>query len=303
MPLHHPTAILVSVGGALAAGSRLALAERFSPSTFITEVRRAGATVVFYAGEMLRPLLFERPSAGDRTLPIRLFAGSGMRVDLAAKLRERFGASVMEFYAGTQQLAILANASGEKPGALGRILPGSAELRLVRCDLGKREPLRDENGAMQPVRFGEPGLLVSRAGEDWVVSNDVVRRDEDGDFWFVDSVTGFVATTGGPVSTRKVEDALYALPEIELAAVTEQEGALVAAIQARSPVDRARIDEALGKLAPHERPSKVVQVPSIPLTDGFRPKKQDVLAVLASSRPSPVTRASDGADGQAARTS
>ena len=116
VPLHHPTGILVSVGAALVAGSRLALAEHFSPHTFLADARRAGATVVFYAGEMLRALLFERPGRGDRTLPIRLFAGSGMRTDLAARLRERFGIGVMEFYAGTAHKVILANATGEKPG-------------------------------------------------------------------------------------------------------------------------------------------------------------------------------------------
>ena len=56
VPLHHPTGILVTVGGALVGGARLALPEQFSPATFFADVRRAGATVVFYAGEMLRPI-------------------------------------------------------------------------------------------------------------------------------------------------------------------------------------------------------------------------------------------------------
>ncbi len=297
VPLHHPTAILVSVGAALVARARLALADHFSPSTFSSEVRRSGATVVFYAGEMLRPLLFERPSTGDRTLPIRLFAGSGMRGDLVAKLRERFGIGVMEFYAGTAQRAILANASGAKPGALGRVLPGSAEVRVVRCDLGGRKPIRDDEGFMQPVSRGEPGLLVSRVGDDeddagavqnafiagdrWFLSNDVVRKDDDGDFWFVDALTGFVATPGGPVSTRKVEDALYALPEVELASVLDTPDGLVGAFTARERVDRARIDEVLEKLATHERPTRVIQVETIPLTDGFRPRRSAVRVALA----------------------
>ncbi len=285
--LHHPTAILVSVGAALAAGSRLALASRFSPSTFLSEVRRTGATVVFYAGEMLRALLFEHPGPGDRTLPVRLFAGSGMRPDLAARLRERFNVSVMEFYAGTTQRAILANASGEKPGALGRVLPGGSEVRVVRADLARGEPIRGADGRAESASIDEPGLLVSRVededdapgvrrglfveGDRWFVSSDVVRRDRDGDYWFVDSLSGYV---GGTISTRKIEDALYSLPEIELASVDAN---LTAAIQARVSVDRARIDEALEKLPPEERPKRVVQVGEIPLTDGFRPRKRAIV--------------------------
>ncbi|MGB5811029.1 MAG: alpha/beta fold hydrolase, partial [Polyangiales bacterium] len=52
LPLHHPAGMLVSVGGGLVGGSRLALADQFDPGRFWEEVRRYGATVVFYAGEM-----------------------------------------------------------------------------------------------------------------------------------------------------------------------------------------------------------------------------------------------------------
>lgn len=297
IPLHHPTGILVGVGSALVAGSRLSLVERFSKDRFVADVRRSGATVVFYAGEMLRALLSVPPSRGDRTLPVRLFAGSGMRPDLAARLRARFDVGTMEFYAGTTQRAILANASGEKPGALGRILPGSAEIRLVRCDFARRVPLRGDDGFMIPATRGEPGLLVSHVseseppspeivegafapGDRWFVSNAVVRRDEAGDFWFVDSLTGYVDTPGGPVSTRAIEDALYTLPEVELAAVTQVSGALTAAITSESTIPEARLEQALAKLAPHERP-RVVQVERIPLTDGFRPDRRALAEQLS----------------------
>ena len=45
--------------------------------------------------------------------------------------RERFGAGIMEFYASTSQRVILANASGEKPSALGRIRSGKATPGLL----------------------------------------------------------------------------------------------------------------------------------------------------------------------------
>ncbi len=315
VPLHHPTGILVGVGAALVAGSRLALAERFEPRAFLPSARRVGATVVFYAGEMLRPLLFERPGAGDHSLPIRLFAGSGMRADLAARLKERFGVGVMEFYAGTAQRVILANATGEKPGALGRVLPGSADVAVVRVDLTARRPIRDEDGFFLRAPRGEAGLLAARLGDDedagsngagnggsatrspmegafaagerWLALNDVIREDGDGDYWFVDSLAGYVATRGGPVSTRKVEDALYALPEVELAACVAVRGELGLAFVARESVTDARVAEALAKLEEHERPGVVRQVAAIPLTDGFRPRKAEVLALLERERAAP----------------
>jgi putative long chain acyl-CoA synthase len=164
LPLHHPTAILASVGAAIVGGARLALADGFDPALLLTDVRRTGATVVFYAGEMLRPLLFEPPTRGDRSLPVRLFAGSGMRPELAARLRERFGASSLEFYASTTQRVILAHPSGTKPGAIGRELPGSALVEVVRCDLAARAPIRDAQGFLARAGVDEPGLLVAHLG-------------------------------------------------------------------------------------------------------------------------------------------
>jgi putative long chain acyl-CoA synthase len=297
VPLHHPTAILVSVGSAITGGARLALADGFDAARFASDVRRTGATVVFYAGEMLRPLLFEPPSRGDRTLPVRRFAGSGMRKALAARLFDRFGVGVMEFFGSTTQNVILANALGTKPGSLGRLLPGSANVALVRCDLVTGRPIRGAHGRLEDAGVDEPGLLVVQLattdeigpnviegafspGDRWYVTSDVLSRDQDGDFWFVDSRNGFVATPGGAVSTRKVEDALYAMPEIELAAAWGDGGAIVAAYTSREAVSDARIAEAMAELALHERPKRVMRVTEVPMTDGFRAKKSELARIV-----------------------
>ncbi len=297
LPLHHPTAILASVGAAIVGGARLALADGFDPALLLTDVRRTGATVVFYAGEMLRPLLFEPPTRGDRSLPVRLFAGSGMRPELAARLRERFGASSLEFYASTTQRVILAHPSGTKPGAIGRELPGSALVEVVRCDLAARAPIRDAQGFLARAGVDEPGLLVAHLGQgDGVpgeggviegafsrgdrcfVSSDVVRRDPDGDTWFVDALSGFVRTESGAVSTREIEDALYGMPEVELCAawaVGEKEAPVVgAAFVSREEIEPKRIGEALDRLPLDARPAWVLQLDGIPLTDGFRPHRR-----------------------------
>ena len=297
IPLHHPTGILASVGAALVGGARLAVAEGFDPASFLVDVRRTGATVVFYAGEMLRPLLHQAPGRGDRSLPVRVFAGSGMRPELAARLLERFGVSAIEFYAGTTQKVILAHASGEKPGALGRELPGSASIDVVRCDLVSRVLERDTAGRLVRAATGERGVLVAEIaagdpatssasvvegafapGDRWFVSGDVVRRDADGDYWFVDALSGFVPTARGSVSTRELEDQLYGIAEVELAAAwsspaTAGPRALLAAFVSREDVASRKITEALAALPRDARPTRVLEVDAIRLTDGFRPER------------------------------
>ena len=309
LPLHHAAGMLVAVGGALIGGSRLALATRFAPEHFWSEARRYGATVVFYAGEMCRALVDAPPDTTDDRNPVRLFAGSGMRADVWARLVNRFHVGVLEFYASTEGNAVLANASGKKVGALGRPLPGATEMSLVAYDFAKDAYLRDEQDRLRRCGVDEPGVLLARVdagspmagfdgyvdesankerllrdvfepGDSWFVTGDVLRQDEGGDYWFVDRLADVVRTAGGAVFTRRVEDTIYRRSDVRMAAAygleVEGESALVLAVV---PRDRAIDLVALAslvheKLEPVERPRYVRIVSDVPLTAGYRPLKR-----------------------------
>ncbi len=248
MPLDHAAGLLVSVGGALVGGARLALAEGFDPNVFWTEVRRYGATVVYYAGEMCRALVDAPSTPTDRSHAVRLFAGSGMRIDVWKRIVERFESGVLEFYATTEGNAVLANVSGHKVGALGKPLPGTTDMALVAYDFDTQSIVRDRDG--KPVRSfpDQPGMLIARidaghpmaavdgyvadresasrvvrdiqdTGDAWFVTGDMLRADTDGTYWFVDRAGEMVRTEQGPVSSVQVEDVLYELPEIKHALV------------------------------------------------------------------------------------
>ncbi len=306
LPLHHPAGMLVTVGGSLVGGSRLALATHFDPDAFWDDVRRYGATVVFYAGEMLRELLRAKPSASDNRNPVRLFAGSGLRADVWRKIVDRFGpVGILEFYASTEGNAVLANASGEKVGALGRPLPGSAEVELVRYDFETDAFPRDEKGLLLRCEAGEEGVLLARldashplasfaAGAEagrrllqgvfdpddtWFVTWDVLRRDEDGDYWFVDRASRMLHTPHGRIATRSIENALYGFVLLRHTVVYGiEEGGFDRPVAVVTTHDDRAIDlEAWNAFAagldPSERPRWVKRVERIPMTDGFRPDK------------------------------
>jgi putative long chain acyl-CoA synthase len=311
LPLHHPAGLLVSVGGALVSGARLALATharaepeasappqpRLDAATFWAEVKSYGATVVFYAGEMARELLRAPPSPAERSSPLRLFAGSGMRADAWRALRERTGVGVLEFYASTEGALVLANAAGDKTGALGRPLPGSAEVVLLAFDAGAGAIERDASGFGRRAKDGEPGVFAARVeagsygspsatnvvrdvlapGDAWITTADLGRRDADGDFWFVDRIADVVRTAAGPVPTRALEDALYELPEVVLAVAyaVQLEGAEVPAaavvLREGAALDPGALAAALAAHHPRAAWPRVVRVvASIPMTEGFR---------------------------------
>jgi putative long chain acyl-CoA synthase len=234
-PLYHPSGVMMSIGGAIAGGSRLAMASTFDPATFWDEARRYGVTVASYTWTLLHDLAQAPPNPGERHHALRLFIGSGMPRGLWRRVQSRFRpARVLEFYASTEAGAILVNLSGAKPGSMGRPLPGAAAVRIARYDLdaGRLELGRD--GLAIPCETNEVGLLLARvspselastviwrgvfAREDaWLPTGDLFRRDGDGDYWRVDGIGDVIRTAGGFVFTAPIRDALGDLPAVDLA--------------------------------------------------------------------------------------
>ncbi|GAA1534687.1 acyl-CoA synthetase [Actinomadura kijaniata] len=294
-PLQHPSAILMSLGGAVVSGARLALASAYDPETFWDEARRYGATVASYTWSLLNDLVNAPPHPGERHHPVRLFIGSGMPRGLWRRVEERFApARVLEFYASTTGEAILVNLSGKKPGSLGRPLPGSAEVRLARYDLENGRLAQGPDGFAVECDPEEIGMLLSRVrpaaiaaaprpvrgvfapGDAWTITGDLFRRDADGDFWLVGREAELIRAAEGIVPPGPIRDALGDLPYIDAVAVygvdvngTELAAAAVSLCgdERLKPLD---LSEALLRVEPELRPAVVRVVDRIPLTVGHR---------------------------------
>ncbi len=296
-PPYHPSGLMTSIGGAIAGGARLAMARSFDPATFWEEVRRYGVTVASYTWTLLRDVVEAPPQPGERYHPVRLFIGSGMPRGLWRRVEERFApARVLEFYASTEAGAILVNLRDVKRGAMGRPLPGSAEVRIAEYDLAAgglvvgrggfaRECAVDEVGMLLArVRPSEPLSVVPLRGvfgpEDaWVATGDLFRRDADGDYWRLDGVGEVIRSAQGPVFTTPIKDALGNLPAVDLVVAYgvrppgAQSELAVAALTLRAGHDlRARdLSNAVAPLEREQRPLLVRVVDQIPVTTWFRP--------------------------------
>jgi putative long chain acyl-CoA synthase len=297
-PVYHPSGLMMSMGGAIAGGARLAMATEFEPSTFWDEVRRYGVTVASYTWTLLHDLVVAPPHPGERHHAVRLFIGSGMPRGLWRRVEQRFRpARVLEFYASTEGGAILVNLTGAKPGAMGRPLPGSAEVQIAAYDVDVGELVLSEHGFAKRCGVDEVGLLLTRVsasepltstplrsvfsrGDAWVSTGDLFRRDADGDFWRVDGIGDVVHTSSGPVFTAVIRDALGELPCVDLAVAygvaangdTEHPVA-VAAVTLRPgyELDAHDVSRALESIAIGERPEIVHVVDEIPVTTWYRP--------------------------------
>ncbi|MFD9804782.1 AMP-binding protein, partial [Streptomyces sp. NPDC059071] len=310
-PLHHSSGLLVSLGGAVAGGSRIALARSLEPPRFAEEVHRYGVTVVTYTWTMLRDVLDADTFPAGHPHPIRLFIGSGMPAGLWRRAQERFApAKVLEFYASIEGDVVLANVSGAKIGSKGRPVPGTARVELIAYDPLTDEILAEDSGFARRCADNEVGLLIGTVsdsvdlsagglrgvfapGDAWMPTENLFRRDSDGDYWLMDRTDTVIPTPRGPVYTQPIVDVLNDITavdmEVAFALPARDRVLAVAAVSIREGFSLAPKDvtEAVRALAPDQRPDIVYVVDDIPRSSTFRPSTR---AVQAAGRAEPDDR-------------
>jgi putative long chain acyl-CoA synthase len=294
-PLHHESALLVSLGGAVVGGTRIALSRGLGADRFVQEIRQYGVTVVSYSWAMLRDVVDDPAFVLHGNHPVRLFIGSGMPTGLWERVVDAFApAHVVEFFATTDGQAVLANVSGAKIGSKGRPLPGAGRIELGAYDTENDLILEDDRGFVQVAGVNEVGMLLAAsngpidpsasvkrgvfaAGDTWISSENLFRRDEDGDYWWLGRRGTVVRTARGLVYAEPVTDALGLINGVDLAVTYNVPfGNLEVAISAvtllpGASITAADLTEAVADMPIGLGPDIVCVVPEMTLSATYRP--------------------------------
>jgi crotonobetaine/carnitine-CoA ligase len=228
LPLFHVNAQMLSTVGALVSGLPLVLAERFSASGFIADLRRHGATVFNYIGAMLG-MIYKQPARSDDKLnPARLAIGGAAPAEIWPAFEQRFGLSILEIYGLTETATFCAgNPPGDlRVGTIGRAVSW-ADVRIERED-GTEAP--DGEPGEIVIRSRRPDILFQgyyknveatdgamRGG--WFHSGDRGRRDPGGHLVFLDRLKDVIRRRGENVSSYEVERILNCHPAVAESAV------------------------------------------------------------------------------------
>jgi fatty-acyl-CoA synthase len=253
LPMYHSAGGVLATGAILASGGSVVVRESFSAGQFWSDIVRWDCTLFQYIGEMCRYLLHAPPNLMETQHKIRACCGNGLRGDIWSAFKSRFRVPrIVEFYAATEGNVSLFNVEG-KPGSIGRIPPYLAHrfpATLVQYHMEKNEPARNDRGFCIRCADNETGEAIGRIFEDqsnpgsrfegytsdeasakkvlrdvfepgdaWFRTGDLMRRDEQGYFYFVDRIGDTFRWKGENVATAEVEAVSCAFPGITKANV------------------------------------------------------------------------------------
>lgn len=315
LPLYHSAGGVMLVSASLAAGATIALRRRFSAGSFWDDVRRYDATCFQYIGEFCRYLMNQPPRDDDRDHKVRVIVGNGLRPDIWQDFQQRFGIeTVREFYGATEGNTALMNLEN-KVGSVGRYpFDAMSNAALVRYDVENDEHVRDTAGFCIRCENDEAGELIGRISEDRAMgryegytskeasdskvlrdvfergdayfrTGDLLRRDADGFYYFVDRIGDTFRWKGENVSTQEVAEALSGQAGVEMVnvygvEVEGQDGRAGMAALVLGPDTEfdatafyARVDEALPRYA---APLFVRLLPEQEMTGTFKIRKVDL---------------------------
>ncbi len=200
-PLHHESALLVNLGGAVVGGTRIALSRGLQPDRFVQECGSTASPWCLTPGPCCATSSTIRHSCLQGNHPVRLFIGSGMPTGLWKRVVDAFApAHIVEFFATTDGQAVLANVSGAKIGSKGRPLPGAGRVELAAYDAEHDLILENDRGFVQVADVNQIGVLLAQSNgpidptasvkrgvfapaDTWISTEYLFRRDEDGDYW------------------------------------------------------------------------------------------------------------------------
>ncbi len=316
LPMYHSVGGVVAVGAMLAAGGATIVREGFSARRFWPDVVESGATIFQYIGELCRYLVAAPPCEFESAHRLRLALGNGLRADVWTAFAARFAVPrILEFYAATEGSFSLFNLEG-KPGAIGRLpsfMAHRSPIALVRHDPDAARPARGDDGFCLRCAPDEPGEAIGRLGtggnglsgrfegytdsadteakvlrdvfepgDRWFRTGDMMARDGQGFYRFIDRLGDTFRWKGENVAAAEVEAALRGCPGVAEAsvygvAVPGADGrAGMAALVGGPEVTPAEIRHATAVLPRYARPVFLRFCPALETTGTFRPRKADL---------------------------
>ena len=241
LPLYHATGGVVGLGSTLFTGGTVVLRKKFSVEKFWEDCAKYNVTVITYIGELFRYLISAPKNEFEKQHNIRGMYGNGLRPDVWKVVQDRFGINnIIEFYGASEGNVSLTNVDS-RFGSIGRIPPyakNALPTKIVKFDVVNEKVVRNEDGFCIECEDDEAGEVIGlipnedkfsgkfegytdkeatekkilkdvfEKGDQWFSSGDLLKRDKDGYYYFVDRIGDTFRWKSENVATSEVSEAI-----------------------------------------------------------------------------------------------
>ena len=235
MPLFHSNGVAAGWAVALACGATMVPA-KFSPSRFLPDIRRYGATYMNYVGKPLALVLatLEKPDDADNTL--RAAFGNEATERDVDEFARRFGCKVVDSFGSSEFAVVVMREDGCPSGSIGKGYPGVSVYRadsVTEC----APAVFDEHGALTNFDeavgelvntygvggftgyYNDPTATEERMRHGMYWSGDLAYRDADGWIYLAGRTADWMRVDGENMAAGPIERILQRHPGISLVAV------------------------------------------------------------------------------------
>ena len=142
--------------------------------------------------------------------------------------RRVMGVTINEFYGQTECNLVVGNCSEVmpiRPGSMGRAIPGHTVAVVdedghpLPADTVGEIAVRSPDPVMFLEYWKNPDATRKKIVNDWSLTGDLARMDEDGYLWFVGRKDDLITSSGYRIGPAEIEDCIMKHPAVSMVAV------------------------------------------------------------------------------------
>lgn len=226
LPLFHANGLLMQLGATLLAGIPAVVKARFSPSGWLRDIRKHGATLTNTLGALAGFIVSQHPTDQDRDHKLRgLLSAPNLEVHETI-FRNRFGVrDVISGYGMTEvNIPVWGRLGSSNPGTAGFLNKQYFDLIIADPETDREVPYGQVGeilvrpkvaGAFMAGYHGMPDKTVEAWRNLWFHTGDAGIIDAVGLLVFVDRLKDCIRRRAENISASEVEAVILQLPEIQ----------------------------------------------------------------------------------------
>ncbi|MFX1503444.1 MAG: AMP-binding protein, partial [Promethearchaeota archaeon] len=233
LPLFHIYGQTVCMNLHVMIGSTIALNPDPRDQKSLFEIIKATSATMFPGVPTMYMRLLERDDLEDyakdlKSIRVCNTGAAPMPPEVMKEFEERTGAIILEGYGMTEASPVTHTnpfIGDRKIGSVGMPIPDT-EVRIVDIDdyhkilpIGEAGEILIKGPQVMMGYWNKPDETAGQLKDDWLLTGDIGKMDEDGYFYIVDRKKDMINVSGFKVYPRELEDVLFEFEAIENAAV------------------------------------------------------------------------------------